>query len=275
MPIQIMLEDHTGNVRHEAKLSETAEVSRLIRAIITKLKMPITDSAGRPITYYLAHNNHRLQENATLASAEVHTGDILTIIPQFTAGTQFEQASHLPPLVTLEGLPDYRLPRKGLPLNHPVDFSISTTQVWFDPDALKSIWGHAKSEVRVEIGGILLGQVYEDRGRFLVRVERILEARHTLASMASLTFTDRTWLDLLRRRRALGNPPVIGWYHSHPGFGIFLSASDLFIQQHFFCDQPWYLALVVDPCSEEWGVFGWEDGKTRRCSPGEHLGSRE
>jgi len=27
---------------------------------------------------------------------------------------------------------------------------------------------------------------------------------------------------------------IVGWYHSHPGFGIFLSEYDLFIHRNFF-----------------------------------------
>src|SRR5215469_5572410 len=86
MAVQVVIEDHTGNVRHPVRLSETATIDRLIRAIITTLNLPITDPAGRSITYYLAHNNRRLQDNDTLASAEVREGDTLTIVPQMTAG---------------------------------------------------------------------------------------------------------------------------------------------------------------------------------------------
>jgi hypothetical protein len=81
MAIQVTIEDHTGNIRHQAKLSETAAVEQLIRAIITALKMPVTDSTGRPITYYLAHNGRRLQESDTLTSAEVRSNDTISIVP--------------------------------------------------------------------------------------------------------------------------------------------------------------------------------------------------
>src|SRR5262249_22696216 len=53
---------------------------------------------------------------------------------------------------------------------------------------------------------------------------------------------------------------IVGWYHSHPDFGIFLSDRDLFIQQHFFSG-PGQLALVVDPVREAEGVFIWQEGK--------------
>jgi len=86
MAINVVLEDHTGNVTHQAKMVENVPVQRLIPAIVTALGLPVTDPAGRPITYHLSHNNRRLQEDETLESAGVQSGDTLTIVPEMTAG---------------------------------------------------------------------------------------------------------------------------------------------------------------------------------------------
>lgn len=48
----------------------------------------------------------------------------------------------------------------------------------------------------------------------------------------------------------------MGWYHSHPGFGLFLSDYDAFIQQNFF-GAPGQVALVVDPVEGCLGWFQW------------------
>ncbi len=267
MAIQVVIEDQNGNVRHPAKLSETATVDRLIRAIITSLKLPITDPAGRPITYYLAHNNRRLQDNDTLSTAEVQQGDTVTIVPQMTAGAQFKKAvpAHAQSLVVLEGPPQRQLPQAGFPAVYPVDARSSSTQICFSPGMLSKVWTQAKAYPDQEVGGIMIGRVYEEDGQYLVHVERVLEAEHTVADPTFLTFTDETWLDLLKRRHSFTNSFVTGWYHSHPGSGIFLSMSDQFIHHNFFSEYPWYLALVVDPSSDDWGVFTWEDGEIRRC----------
>ena len=50
---------------------------------------------------------------------------------------------------------------------------------------------------------------------------------------------------------------IVGWYHSHPGFGVFLSEHDLFIHRNFFSD-PAQIAWVYDPHSDEEGCFAWE-----------------
>jgi len=47
---------------------------------------------------------------------------------------------------------------------------------------------------------------------------------------------------------------VIGWYHSHPGYGLFLSDTDLFTQRLIF--REWFnVALVVDHLRNEHGFF--------------------
>src|SRR6266852_5543492 len=90
MAIQVTLEDHTGNINHRAKMDENAEVGQLIPAIITSLRLPIVDDAGRPITYHLSHNNRRLEEDETLGSAEVQSGDTLVFMPEMSSGEPIE-----------------------------------------------------------------------------------------------------------------------------------------------------------------------------------------
>jgi proteasome lid subunit RPN8/RPN11 len=56
---------------------------------------------------------------------------------------------------------------------------------------------------------------------------------------------------------ALGRHPeleIVGWYHTHPGLGIFLSEQDLFVAGHFF-PAPYQLSLVIDPIRSLAGAF--------------------
>ena len=50
----------------------------------------------------------------------------------------------------------------------------------------------------------------------------------------------------------------MGWYHTHPDFGVFLSGHDVFIHRHFF-GQPLQVAYVVDPIRQTRGFFQWRD----------------
>ena len=58
---------------------------------------------------------------------------------------------------------------------------------------------------------------------------------------------------------------IVGWYHSHPNFGIFLSDRDCFIQDHFF-NGPGQIAYVVDPVNGVEGVFAWRNGQGQALS---------
>jgi hypothetical protein len=49
---------------------------------------------------------------------------------------------------------------------------------------------------------------------------------------------------------------MVGWYHTHPDWGVFLSGMDMFICDNFF-NKPLDLALVIDPCRRDRGMFQW------------------
>jgi 26S proteasome regulatory subunit N11 len=61
-------------------------------------------------------------------------------------------------------------------------------------------------------------------------------------------------IQILEKKYNDGKHSIVGWYHSHPGYGIFLSDIDLKSQITFF-NQPYHVALVVDPIKKEYGFF--------------------
>ncbi len=94
-----------------------------------------------------------------------------------------------------------------------------------------------------------------------VEVRGFLPAHHTRNRASSVTFTYETWTRL--RQDLERRPPddqLIGWHHTHPGLGIFLSEFDRFIHRYFF-GQHWQVALVVDPRQKQLGFFQWSDGR--------------
>ncbi|MCH5375519.1 MAG: hypothetical protein JJ992_16235, partial [Planctomycetes bacterium] len=119
---------------------------------------------------------------------------------------------------------------------------------------------HASSDLRVELGGVMLGGQFEDgAGQPYVLVQDSLRARHYENSKGSFKFTHDTWSDISRRRNEFpDNLQMVGWYHTHPDWGVFLSGMDMFICDHFF-NRPLDVALVIDPCRDERGWFQWSD----------------
>jgi len=53
---------------------------------------------------------------------------------------------------------------------------------------------------------------------------------------------------------------IVGWYHSHPGHGLFLSQTDLETHMQFYQFSPYALSLVADPKSGEFGIWIYENG---------------
>jgi proteasome lid subunit RPN8/RPN11 len=116
---------------------------------------------------------------------------------------------------------------------------------------------HAASDLDNEVGGILVGQWCLDtatNSRFLV-IENVLRARYTRQSRVHLTFTQDSLVhfhDIIEQRFA--GKQIVGWYHTHPRMGVFLSHYDTWLHNHFF-SEPWQVALVVEPYSCMGGFF--------------------
>jgi proteasome lid subunit RPN8/RPN11 len=58
----------------------------------------------------------------------------------------------------------------------------------------------------------------------------------------------------LKNLKKSDNLRIVGWWHSHPGFGCFLSGTDLHTQEFFF-PESYQAALVVDPIKDEFQFF--------------------
>lgn len=132
--------------------------------------------------------------------------------------------------------------------------------------AQQTMLKHAEANYEIEIGGILLGEVYQEHEKFFVNVTNALPAQNTLSTKAQVTFTSQAWLEIIAQRSSYPDKMTVGWYHSHPGLGVFLSGRDQFTHRSFFGDEPWYIAIVIDPHSGDQGVFVWDDDQIIRCS---------
>lgn len=130
--------------------------------------------------------------------------------------------------------------------------------IYVDLDVMRDMEAHALSNTRVELGGVMLGkQLLDQQGNPYVVVTDSLRAEHYEATKGSFKFTHDTW-SRITRQRAEFHPDLemVGWYHTHPGWSVFLSGMDLFICNNFF-NRPLDVALVIDPCEQDRGWFQW------------------
>jgi proteasome lid subunit RPN8/RPN11 len=143
------------------------------------------------------------------------------------------------------------------------EFGIDGPIVVVNRYALDAAMSHAQAHLSVEVGGLCLGQVFKNRQdeRLLIRVEQMVQAEHTIAGAAHVTFTYETWHQFMDvQTRDYPDLRLLGWYHSHPGFGVFLSSMDFFIHQSFF-SMPWHIAVVVEPLQKQAGIFARHNEK--------------
>lgn len=117
------------------------------------------------------------------------------------------------------------------------------------------IYKHVFSNAEREVGGVLVGRI-KQAGAMPV-VTGAIPAIAADEQRAALTFTQDSWEHVHRVLDSeYPGEQIVGWYHSHPSFGIFLSGHDLFIHRNFFSGRS-QIALVVDPIACEEGVFAW------------------
>jgi proteasome lid subunit RPN8/RPN11 len=130
--------------------------------------------------------------------------------------------------------------------------------------ALEAILEYSEQDLAQERGGFLLGDVYGQGPQYAV-IRHFHPALAAQGDSLSLTFTHETWVALTREIEAnFTGSLLLGWQHTHPGLGVFLSAHDLFIHKNFF-REAWQVALVVDPRRQEFGFYQWRGGEVRDC----------
>lgn len=137
-------------------------------------------------------------------------------------------------------------------------------KVYIRQDIYKSIEKFASSDVKNELGSILIGDYINEMGKNHVVISGYIEAEYTDASASTLTFTHQTWEYIHEEHeRLFPDNKIIGWQHTHPDYGIFLSNYDMFIQENFF-NLPWQVAYVVDPVNKTRGFFQWKNDKVQK-----------
>ena len=114
----------------------------------------------------------------------------------------------------------------------------------------------------VEDGGLLIGIPYHLPQRpadvALIEVLDAVPAPSTSGTMVSLRMDGEVWsaanrrLDVLRER--LPFLRIVGWYHSHPGFGAFFSDTDRRTQAAFF-REAYGVGWCVDPSDDSHACF--------------------
>jgi len=129
----------------------------------------------------------------------------------------------------------------------PTDAPVVDTaeQVYISSLALLKMLKHGRAGVPMEVMGLMLGEFVDDYTVRVIDVFAMPQSGTGVSVEAVDPVFQAKMLDMLKQT---GRPEmVVGWYHSHPGFGCWLSGVDINTQQSFEALSERAVAVVVDP----------------------------
>eukprot|EP00658_Telonema_sp_P-2_P063844 TRINITY_DN5265_c0_g1_i1.p1 TRINITY_DN5265_c0_g1~~TRINITY_DN5265_c0_g1_i1.p1 ORF type:complete len:317 (+),score=84.84 TRINITY_DN5265_c0_g1_i1:274-1224(+) len=132
---------------------------------------------------------------------------------------------------------------RGADDNTPLRDTAETTHI--SSLALLKMLTHARAGVPLEVMGLMIGEYIDD---YTVRVVDVFSMPQT-ATGQSVEAVDPEYQSLmLEKLEQVGRPEkVVGWYHSHPGFGCWLSSEDVQTAKSYEQLTSRSVSVVIDP----------------------------
>ena len=159
-------------------------------------------------------------------------------------------------------LTENMLPQNILPIGDRVE---ENKNIYILQSVYKEIHKFTQNKTTNESGGMLVGTILEEFGKTNIIISGFVEAKYCEATPTTLKFTHETW-EYVHKEIEKKHPgkKIVGWIHTHPDFGIFLSEYDKFIHQNFF-NEDYQVAYVVDPIQKIEGFYFWINEKIEKC----------
>ncbi|ETV82284.1 26S proteasome non-ATPase regulatory subunit 14 [Aphanomyces astaci] len=111
--------------------------------------------------------------------------------------------------------------------------------------ALLKMLKHGRAGVPMEVMGLMLGEFVDDYTVVCLDVFAMPQSGTGVSVEAVDPVFQTKMLDMLKQTGRA--EMVVGWYHSHPGFGCWLSGVDINTQQSFEALNARAVSIVVDP----------------------------
>ena len=126
--------------------------------------------------------------------------------------------------------------------------------IFFQQEAVIALQEHLKSSPTQAIFGFLIGDVYRDpeNGALYTVIDKMLKLSQAIYGDKTEVVVSRLW-ERMQEQLRKASASLLGWYHSHPGQGGFLTAHDVETHEKFFTE-PWQVAILV--AAEAGGVTG-------------------
>jgi len=121
----------------------------------------------------------------------------------------------------------------------------NSEMVYISSLALLKMLKHGRAGVPLEVMGLMLGEFVDDYTIRVLDVFAMPQSGTGISVEAVDPVFQTKMLDMLKQTGR--HEMVVGWYHSHPGFGCWLSGVDINTQQSFEQLNDRAVAVVIDP----------------------------
>jgi len=242
----------------ECLLPDDEELSSLVPRLVELLRYPLRGQDDYPLKYgFILKHGGLLPEKSALGELDLPATLTLRLAPELSAAVDPlpSKASSSPGQRTILSL--IRIwdvtPADDIP-------EAAGFDIWIDSAARKQIESFARENAHIERAGLLLGHVSVHGNQRVAHITAAIPAKHAVGSRTNVRITLRAWEHVLGiRDSTYPDLRVLGWFHTHAGWGVFMSDSDVFIHSRFF-SHPDMVSYVLDPTSERDAFFHWRKG---------------
>lgn len=267
--IPVTVVDATDVRSFECLLPAAVEISRIAVRVAELMHLPSIGWDGRPLSYGLvAKGGLLLEPDSTLEDLNLPSPLTVRLVPEIAAGADdTDSAGDTAAEIVIEKEEDDDFEvvvGEEISLVHDLQLN-SRPDVRIDAEVHREIEQFAAANRNRECAGMLLGNIEtEGKGR-IIHVTAAVPAQGAVGTRASVSISLKAWESMLKVRDLdYGDLRVLGWFHTHAGWGVFMSDSDVFIHRHFF-PHPNLIAYVLDPSTGRDGFFYWHEGKIGLC----------
>ena len=121
----------------------------------------------------------------------------------------------------------------------------TSEQIYISPLSLLKMLRHGKAGIPLEVMGLMLGDYIDE---YTVTCKDVFAMPQSGTETTIESIDEGFQVKMVEMLKQTGrNDIMVGWYHSHPGFGCWLSSTDINTQKTFEKQQERTVAVVVDP----------------------------
>ena len=118
-------------------------------------------------------------------------------------------------------------------------------QIYISPLSLLKMLRHGKAGIPLEVMGLMLGTQIDE---YTVKCIDVFSMPQSGTETTIESIDEGFQVRMVEMLKQTGrSEDVVGWYHSHPGFGCWLSQTDINTQKTFEQQNARAVAVVVDP----------------------------